>query len=76
LNRYYEIFVDLADEPGAIASIATLLAVNSINIKNIGIVHNREFEQGVLRIETYDEEAEKKAITILSDHAYKIYLRH
>ena len=76
LNRYYEIFVDLADEPGAIASIATLLAVNSINIKNIGIVHNSEFEQGVLRIETYDEEAEKKAITILSDHAYKIYLRH
>ena len=46
----YEIFVDLVDESGAIATIATILATNNISIMNIGIVHNREFQEGVLHI--------------------------
>lgn len=75
LNRFYEIFIDISDEAGAIATIATLLGANGISIKNIGIIHNREFEQGVLRIEFYDEEALQKGKRLLSGHNYTLYER-
>lgn len=58
---------DLADEPVP-ATIATTLAANGISIKNIGIVHNREFEKGVLRIELYDQAAMDAAELVLSKH--------
>lgn len=75
IKKVYEIFLDIIDETGAIATIATLLATNLISIKNIGIIHNREFEQGVLRIEFYDEEAQIKASDILKKFSYVVYKR-
>ena len=60
LRKVYVIYCDIYDEAGGIATIATLLAMNSISMKNIGIVHNREFEEGVLRIEFYEEEPGKR----------------
>ena len=44
-----------------------------ISIKNIGIVHNREFEQGVLRVVFYDEPSMESAIKTLTWRNYKIY---
>lgn len=75
LDRVYALYCDIYDEAGGIATIATLLAMNSINIKNIGIIHNREFEEGVLRIEFYDEEAYQKAGTVLKERNYRIHIR-
>lgn len=75
MNRIHEIYIDITDEVGAIAIIATLLGSNAINIQNIGIVHNREFEQGVLRIEFYEEDALAKAVTLLKGHNYTLYER-
>lgn len=75
LNRFFEIFIDISDEAGAIATIATLLGANGISIKNIGIIHNREFEQGVLRIEFYEEDALLKGKRLLSAHNYTLYER-
>ena len=69
----YSMNIDIADEPGALASIATILALNNISIKNIGIVHNRESEGGVLRIEFYDEDSVNRADAILSGKGYHIY---
>lgn len=69
----YSINIDIADEPGALASIATILALNQISIKNIGIVHNREYEEGVLRIEFYEENAMTSAIAILQAKSYIIH---
>ena len=71
----YELFVDIKDETGALALLATLLSLHGISIKNIGIIHNREFEQGVLRIEFYDNEAVLKATKVLDTNGYHIYLR-
>lgn len=76
LNRIFEVLIDISDEAGAIATIATLLGANGISIKNIGIVHNREFEQGVLRIEFYKEEALLRSIQLLRSHNYTIYERN
>ena len=75
LKKSYRIYCDIIDEAGAIATIATILAVSRINIKNIGIVHNREFEDGALRIEFYDSESMEKAAQILTHHRYQIWKR-
>ncbi len=44
-------------------------------LKNIGIIHNREFENGVLRIELYEEEALNCAIALLRKYHYTVYER-
>lgn len=75
MKKLFEIYMDIMDEAGAIATIATLLASNQISIKNIGIIHNREFEEGVLRIEFYDEPSQIKAGTMLARYNYRIYER-
>lgn len=72
IKRSYTIHLDIADEPGALAAIATILALHQISIKNIGIVHNREFEGGILRIEFYEEESIEKASSILSAKGYAV----
>ena len=72
----YELYVDIKDETGALALLATLLSLHGISIKNIGIIHNREFEQGVLRIEFYDKEAVNNAKVILERNNYCIYERN
>lgn len=69
----HRIYVDIEDEPGAIAQIATMLAMHNISIKNIGIVHNREFEQGVLRIVFYEKKAKEAGVRVLEDRNYYVY---
>lgn len=75
IKRDYAITIDIADEPGALASIATIMASNNISIKNIGIAHNRESEGGVLRIEFYDESTIAKSKEILNNKGYTVYER-
>ena len=73
LPKSWTIYCDIIDESGAIATIATLLAVSGISIKNIGIVHNREFEEGVLRIEFYEEASAIRSAAILRHHRYEVW---
>lgn len=74
-KRVFVLYCDIYDEAGGIATITTLLAMNNISIKNIGIIHNREFEEGVLRIEFYEQDAHTKAASVLSDRNYRIHIR-
>ncbi len=74
-NQVHELFLDLADEAGGIAIIASILAFKGISIKNIGIVHNREFEEGVLHIEFYDEDSVDLASELLKEKNYIIHRR-
>lgn len=74
VKKIYRIYCDLIDESGAIATIATILAVHSISIKNIGIVHNREFEKGALSIEFYEEDACHQAAELLRHHRYTVWV--
>lgn len=73
IKKQSAVYCDIIDEAGGIATIATILASNMVNIKNIGIIHNREFEEGVLRIEFYDEDASGKAAKLLKKHRYIVY---
>ena len=70
IKKTYAIHVEIADQPGALASVAMLLARNSISIKNIGITHNRERTDGALRIEVYQEESLKQAEELLQENGY------
>ena len=75
INKTYVLYIDIVDEAGGIATIATILAMEGISIKNIGIIHNREFEQGVLKIEFYEENAMQKGAALLKKRNYIVYER-
>ena len=75
LKKTYAFYCDMVDEAGGIATLATILASGGISIKNIGIIHNREFEEAVLRVELYEEDAYKKAVELLRKYRYTIYER-
>lgn len=76
IKESYSLTVDIWDKTGALASIATLLAAQNINIKNIGIVHNRENESGNLRIEFYEQNDIEQAIASLTAEGYTIHTKN
>lgn len=71
--KQYSFSVDVEDEPGIIAKIATLLSEARINIKNIGIINNREIDNGVLNILFEDQSHMDLSITLLRNLGYTIY---
>lgn len=75
LPQANDFYLDLKDEAGQIAIVAMLLATVGISIKNIGIIHNREFEQGVLHIELYDKKTKEQAMHTLTEHGYTVHKR-
>lgn len=75
IKTEYVITIDIADRPGSIAAIASLLAMHDISIKNIGINHNRELAEGALRIEFYEADTVKNAVTVLTQHGYTIHTK-
>lgn len=75
LIRFYELYCDIDDKPGTLVGVLQLLADVDISVKNIDIIHNREFEPGVLRIEFYTEDAMKKAQTTLTHNNYYVRQR-
>ena len=70
IRKDYRLFVDIPDIPGIIAKISTLLAEANINIKNIGILHNREFSEGALYIEFPDEDTLLLAKQLMKEYHY------
>lgn len=75
IKKDFSLYCDIIDETGAIATVATILSMNGISLKNIGILHNREFDEGVLKIDFYEEEAQKSAAEQLRKRNYIIYER-
>ncbi|MCM1064907.1 MAG: prephenate dehydrogenase [Eubacterium sp.] len=75
IKRSFSISVDIADKAGALARIVTLLSEQKLSIKNIGITHNRETEDGVLQIEFYDESSLLAAVTLLEAEGYSPRIR-
>lgn len=73
IAKAYETYLDISDEAGAIAAVSTALAEHGISIKNIGILHNREFQEGVLHIAFYDEESICRANRLLEQLNYTIH---
>ena len=75
IKKVFTVHVEINDRPGNLARVATLLSDNMINIKNIGIVHNREYERGTLRIEFHTLEGRDKAKELLTEKGYTLYVK-
>lgn len=71
----YDVYVDVPDEPSAVAQVVTQIGNAAINLKNIGITHNREDNEGVLRLSFYDNDSACKASALLKEHNYQVYER-
>lgn len=69
----YTIFCTIEDKKGALNAITELLYNNHISIKNVEIIHNREYKDGTLLVEFYDEPSYINAKTVLSTAGYMIY---
>ncbi len=68
----YCFYTDIEDVEGSIAKVATILADAHISIKDMNIIHNREFVWGVLRLAFYDNDSCEKAIKLLKENKYTI----
>ncbi len=75
IKKSFAFYCDMVDEAGGIATLATILASNNINIKNIGIVNNREFEEAVLKVELDDQDSYDRAVPLLRKYRYTVYER-
>lgn len=74
MQKTYEIFMDIPDEPGELLKVFGL--IQNINIKNVGIIHNREYEEGCLKLVFYDNESAAQAEQIFRDNHYIVYKRN
>ena len=75
IKRSYSLNVEIADRAGSLAHIVTLLAARDLNIKNIAISHNRESEDGVLRVEFYEEASMAEGVKLLEADGYAVHVR-
>lgn len=73
LTTYVDLFIDIPDSPGVLASITTMLAENNINITNIEIIESREDIYGVLRLSFLNDESRVQANFLLRDQ-YKTFI--
>ena len=71
--QQFVLTVDIPDKKGALADVVNLLADNDISIKNIGIVHNREYQEGALRMEFYSMKEYRNAIFLLVENNYSVH---
>lgn len=73
LKPEYKFYIDIEDKAGAIATVATQLYTHDISLKNIGVIHNRSFEKGVLKVEFYDNDSKEAAISHLEKNGYTVH---
>lgn len=74
IPSFYDLFVDIKDQPGSIAIVVLLLANHQISIKNIEILEIREGITGSLRLSFYSKDAQTKSATLLKEHGYDTML--
>ncbi|WP_197061382.1 prephenate dehydrogenase [Halobacillus sp. BBL2006] len=74
IPSFYDIYVDIHDQPGAIHDVIGLLAQESISIKNIQILEIREGITGVLRISFATNEDQIDSKKLLESYQYEVML--
>ncbi len=75
IRMNYDVYLDIPDEPNALATAVSHVGNAGINLKNIGITHNREDNEGVLRLSFYDNDSAITAAELLKSLNYQIYER-
>ena len=73
IPAYYDLYVDIIDQTGAIAKVTSLIAKAEIDITNLNIIEAREGLLGVLQLSFQTEQDRNKAREILEKNDYKTY---
>src|SRR5699024_2788608 len=74
LPSYYDIYVDVKDQAGAIAAVVQLLADAEISIRNIRILEIRDNINGALRLSVTHQDDQQKAFDLLKSKHYDVYI--
>lgn len=72
LPSFYDIYVDIKDHPGAIASVVQLLASENISLRNIRILEIRDSVNGALRLSVTSQSDQEKAYHLLKNNNYDV----
>lgn len=75
IPAFYDLYIDIRDQTGAIASVAQLLADKNISINNIQILEMREGITGVLRLSLPTKNAQKESSDLLKSYGYEIMIQ-
>ncbi|MGM8211614.1 prephenate dehydrogenase [Virgibacillus sp. W0430] len=76
LPAYYDVYVDIKDQPGALAKVVQLLADNDISIKNIRILEIRDDVNGALRLSVSTKEEQLMSCQLLQQKGYEISIEN
>ncbi|WBX79270.1 prephenate dehydrogenase [Virgibacillus salarius] len=71
IPSYYDLYVDIRDQTGALAEVTQLLADESISINNIQILEIREGIMGALRLSFATQQLQKSSEHILKQQGYE-----
>ncbi|MCP3025862.1 prephenate dehydrogenase [Halobacillus sp. A5] len=74
IPAFYDLYVDIHDQPGAIYKVIQQLAEADISIKNIEILEIREGITGVLRISFSTSKEQKSSYDVLSTRGYEVMI--
>ncbi|WP_017472194.1 prephenate dehydrogenase [Amphibacillus jilinensis] len=75
LPGFYDLYVDIFDQPGALLKVVSLLAEQEISIKNIEILEIREGITGVLRLSFVTKEDQINSHRLLIRNGYETMLQ-
>lgn len=73
-HKSYTFKADISDRPGAIAEIAKILSDHNLNIKNMSIMNNRDYSDGVMSIRLESDSDVSKACEILRAKGFTVTL--
>ncbi|SER13165.1 prephenate dehydrogenase [Gracilibacillus ureilyticus] len=68
---YYDVYVDIFDQPGALLKVVEILAEHDISINNIEILEIREGITGVLRLSFQNKNDQQLSHAILKKNKYE-----
>ncbi len=74
IPAFYDLYVDIRDQTGAIASVANLIAEENVSITNIQILEIREGITGALRLSVSTKDEQQKSYQLLRDKGYDVML--
>ncbi|MFP7169400.1 prephenate dehydrogenase [Terribacillus halophilus] len=69
---YYDLYVDITDQPGALQKVLTIIADAGLSIVNIQILELREGLTGVLRLSFAEQKIQLKAKGVLEVFGYEV----
>ncbi|WP_087971526.1 prephenate dehydrogenase [Oceanobacillus rekensis] len=75
IPAFYDLYVDIRDQTGSLASVVQLLASEKISIKNIEILEVREDITGVLRLSFFTKNAQSNGSKLLENNGYETMIQ-